>query len=85
EQVMMSLTKCMALKEHVGDWEWADMMALYCQNVVEEDREFARRVGVLLEEMEAAYKEMVDFIKELKAVAGVDTAVKTAKFLNDVL
>ncbi|GJT13815.1 hypothetical protein Tco_0860857 [Tanacetum coccineum] len=85
EQVMTSLTKCMALKERVGDWEWADMMALYCRNAAEEDSEFARRVGVLLEEMEAAYKERVDFIKELEVVPGVDAAVKTAEFLNDVL
>nr|GEY70996.1 reverse transcriptase domain-containing protein [Tanacetum cinerariifolium] len=68
EQVIMSLTKCMALKERVSDWEWADMMALYCQNAVEEDSKFARRVGVLLKEMEAVYKERVDFIKELEAV-----------------
>ncbi|GJX33437.1 hypothetical protein Tco_0243292 [Tanacetum coccineum] len=82
---MTSLTKCMALKERVGDWEWVDMMALYCRNAAEEDNEFARRVGVLLEEMEAAYKERVDFIKELKAVPDVDAAVKTAEFLNNVL
>nr|GEX02414.1 hypothetical protein [Tanacetum cinerariifolium]GEX02418.1 hypothetical protein [Tanacetum cinerariifolium] len=54
---MTSLTKCVALKEHVGDWEWADMMALYCRNAADEDSEFARRMGVLLEEMEAAYIE----------------------------
>ncbi|GJW01100.1 hypothetical protein Tco_1556351 [Tanacetum coccineum] len=82
---MMSLTKCMALKERVGDWQWADMMALYCRNASEEDSEFARRVGVLFEEMEAAYKERVDFIKELEAVSGVDAAVETAEFLKDVL
>ncbi|GKB46468.1 hypothetical protein Tco_0897221 [Tanacetum coccineum] len=69
----------------VGDWEWVDMMALYCRNAAEEDNEFARRVGVLLEEMEAAYKERVDFIKELKAVPDVDAAVKTAELLNHVL
>ncbi|GJQ97611.1 FAR1-related sequence 5-like protein [Tanacetum coccineum] len=47
--------------------------------------EFARRMGVLLEEMEVAYNERVDFIKELEAVPGVDAAVKTAEFLNDAL
>nr|GEU62918.1 hypothetical protein [Tanacetum cinerariifolium] len=36
-------------------------------------------------EMEAAYNERVDFIKELEAVPGVDAAVKTAEFLNDAL
>nr|GEZ49281.1 hypothetical protein [Tanacetum cinerariifolium] len=60
EQVIMSLTKCMALKERVSDWEWADMMALYCQNAIEEDSKFARRVGVLLKEMEVVYKERKD-------------------------
>ncbi|GKA32110.1 hypothetical protein Tco_0718477 [Tanacetum coccineum] len=85
EQVMTSLTKCMALKERVFDWEWVDIMTLYCQNTAEEDSEFARRVGVLLEEMEAVYKERVDFIKELEVVPDVDVAVKTAEFLNDVL
>ncbi|GJX74497.1 hypothetical protein Tco_0313092 [Tanacetum coccineum] len=37
---MTSLAKCVALKEHVGGWEWADMMALYCRNAAEEDSEF---------------------------------------------
>nr|GEW49742.1 hypothetical protein [Tanacetum cinerariifolium] len=30
-------------------------------------------------------RKMVDFIKELEAMSGVDVAVKTAEFLNDVL
>ncbi|GKF15591.1 hypothetical protein Tco_0057053, partial [Tanacetum coccineum] len=84
EQVMTSLAKCAALKERVGDWEWAYLMALYCRNAAEEDSEFVRRMGVLLEEMEAAYNERVD-IKELEAVPGVDATVKTAEFLNDAL
>nr|GEU72137.1 leucine-rich repeat protein [Tanacetum cinerariifolium] len=66
EQVMTSLTKCAALKERVGDWDWADMMVLYCRNAADEDSEFARRMGVLLEEKEAAYNERVYFIKELE-------------------
>ncbi|GJW36307.1 hypothetical protein Tco_0059227 [Tanacetum coccineum] len=37
-------------RERVGGWEWADMMALYCQNSAEEDSEFAR-MGVLLQEI----------------------------------
>ncbi|GJT44896.1 hypothetical protein Tco_0953611 [Tanacetum coccineum] len=82
---MTSLAKCMALKEHVGGWEWADIMALYCRNVVEEDSEFVRRMGVLLQEIEATYNERTDFIKELEAVLGVDAAVKTTEFLNDAL
>nr|GEX58052.1 RNA-directed DNA polymerase, eukaryota, reverse transcriptase zinc-binding domain protein [Tanacetum cinerariifolium] len=84
---MSSMMSCagVLIKKRVGDWEWADMMALYCQNATEEDSKFTRRVGALLEEMEAAYKERVDFIKELKAVSGVDAAVKTSEFLNDVL
>ncbi|GJW14760.1 hypothetical protein Tco_0018893 [Tanacetum coccineum] len=65
--------------------EWADMMALYCRNVAKEDSEFERRIGVLLQEMEAAYDEREDFIKELEDVPGVDVAIKTAKFLNDAL
>ncbi|GKA36415.1 hypothetical protein Tco_0722906, partial [Tanacetum coccineum] len=85
EQVLTSLAKCAALKERVGDWEWADIMVLYCQNAAEEDSEFARRMGILLEEMEAAYNERVDFIKELEVVPGVDAVVKTAEFLNDAL
>ncbi|GJW44669.1 hypothetical protein Tco_0073468 [Tanacetum coccineum] len=59
------------------------MMALYYRNSVKEDNEFARRIGVLLQEMEAAYDEMLDFIQELEAVSGVVAAVKTAEFLND--
>ncbi|GJY71240.1 hypothetical protein Tco_0474943 [Tanacetum coccineum] len=82
---MPSLIKCAALKERVGGWEWADMMMLYCLNVAEEDSEFARRMGVLLREMEARYNERVDFIKELEAVPGVDAAFKTTEFLNDAL
>ncbi|GKG60741.1 hypothetical protein Tco_0614303, partial [Tanacetum coccineum] len=41
--------------------------------------------GVLLEEMEATYKERVDFIKELEVVPDVDAVVKIAEFLNDAL
>ncbi|GKG49152.1 hypothetical protein Tco_0515604, partial [Tanacetum coccineum] len=67
KQGMPSLIKCAALKERVGVWEWADMMMLYCRNVAEEDSEFARRMGVLLREMEARYNERVDFITELSA------------------
>ncbi|GJR34593.1 hypothetical protein Tco_1210277 [Tanacetum coccineum] len=85
KQGMTSLAKCAALKERVGGWEWADMMLLYSRNAAEEDSEFARRMGVLLQEMEAAYNERVDFIKELEAVPGVDAAVKTAEFLIDAL
>ncbi|GKD94605.1 hypothetical protein Tco_1374442 [Tanacetum coccineum] len=51
----------------------------------QEDSEFARRMGVLLQEMEARYNERVDFIKELEAVPGVDAAFKIAEFLNDAL
>nr|GFB93883.1 hypothetical protein [Tanacetum cinerariifolium] len=80
---MTSLAKCATLKKRVGGWEWADMMALYCQNVTKEDSEFARRMGVLLQEIEAAYNERADFIKELETVPGVDPTIKTAEFLND--
>nr|GFC54451.1 hypothetical protein [Tanacetum cinerariifolium] len=67
---MTSLVKCAALQERVGGWEWADMMA---------------RMGVLLQEMVAAYDDRVDFIQELEAVLGIAAAVKTAEFLNDAL
>ncbi|GKC68061.1 hypothetical protein Tco_1100659, partial [Tanacetum coccineum] len=50
-----------------------------------EDSEFARRMGVLLKEMVAAYDDRVDFIREMEAVPGIAAAVKTAKFLNDAL
>ncbi|GKG18541.1 hypothetical protein Tco_0372839 [Tanacetum coccineum] len=82
---MTSLAKCAALKERVGGWEWADMMALYCRNVAKEDSKFERRIGVLLQEMEAAYDERADFIKELEVVPGVDAVIKTTEFLNDTL
>ncbi|GKC31635.1 hypothetical protein Tco_1038929 [Tanacetum coccineum] len=55
----------------------ADMMALYCQNAVEDDSEFAKRMGVLLQEMVAAYDDRVDFIRELEVVPGITAAVKT--------
>nr|GEV86075.1 endoglucanase 25-like [Tanacetum cinerariifolium] len=54
-------------------------------NATKEDSQFARRMGVLLQEMESAYDERANFIKELKVVPGVDAAVKTAEFLNDAL
>ncbi|GJV72871.1 hypothetical protein Tco_1492866 [Tanacetum coccineum] len=82
---MTSLVKCAALQERVGWWEWADIMVLYCKNAAEEDREFARRMGVLLQEMVAAYDDRVDFIRELEAVPGIAASVKTAEFLNDAL
>ncbi|GJV54519.1 hypothetical protein Tco_1450260 [Tanacetum coccineum] len=47
DKVITSLAKCAALQERVGGWEWADMMALYCQNAVEEDNEFARRMDAV--------------------------------------
>nr|GEU96221.1 hypothetical protein [Tanacetum cinerariifolium] len=76
---------CAALQDRVGGWEWTDIMALYCQNSAKEDSEFARRMGVLLQEMVAAYDERVDLIWELEAMSGVAVAVKTADFLNDAL
>ncbi|GJW14103.1 hypothetical protein Tco_0018236 [Tanacetum coccineum] len=83
--VMTSLVKCTALQERVGGWEWADMKALYCKNPVEEDSEFARRMGVLLQEMVVAYDDRVDFIRELEVVPGIAASVKTDEFLNDAL
>ncbi|GJX65224.1 hypothetical protein Tco_0299567 [Tanacetum coccineum] len=82
---MTSLVKCATLQERVDGWEWADMMVLYCKNAAEEDSEFARRMGVLLQEMVAAYDDRVDFIRELEAVPSIAAAVKTAEFLNDSL
>ncbi|GJX35757.1 hypothetical protein Tco_0247314 [Tanacetum coccineum] len=55
----------------------------FCED--KEDIEFARRIGVLLQEMEAAYNERLDFIRELEPVPGVVAAVKTAEFLNNAL
>nr|GEX21235.1 hypothetical protein [Tanacetum cinerariifolium] len=40
EQVMTSLVKCAELKDRVGGWEWADMMALYCVDAVVKTAEF---------------------------------------------
>ncbi|GJW69020.1 hypothetical protein Tco_0123444 [Tanacetum coccineum] len=65
---------------------WVDRGRLkMIKGMFEEDSEFARRMGVLLQEMEAAYNERVDFIKELEAVPGVNAAVKTSEFLIDAL
>nr|GEW91658.1 hypothetical protein [Tanacetum cinerariifolium] len=82
---MTSLVKCAALQERVGGWEWADMMALYCKNAAKEDSKFARRMGMLLHEMVAAYDDRVDFIRELEVVSGIAVTVKIAEFLNDAL
>ncbi|GJS69273.1 hypothetical protein Tco_0702114 [Tanacetum coccineum] len=51
----------------------------------EYDREYARRINALLQEMVVAYDERVDFIWEMEFVPGVVAAVKTAKFLNENL
>ncbi|GKB92567.1 hypothetical protein Tco_0964839 [Tanacetum coccineum] len=51
----------------------------------QEDTKFARRMGVLLQEMVAAYDDRVDFIRELEAVPGIAVAVNTTEFLNDTL
>ncbi|GJV51778.1 hypothetical protein Tco_1447519 [Tanacetum coccineum] len=61
--------------------QWC-MLYLICHV---EDSEFARRIGVLLQEMEVAYDERLDFIRELEAVPFVAAAVKTAEFLNNAL
>ncbi|GKA33002.1 hypothetical protein Tco_0719369 [Tanacetum coccineum] len=61
------------------------MMSCFGVPVRKEDSEFARRMGVLLQEMEVAYNERAYFIKELEVVSGVDAVVKTAEFLNDAL
>ncbi|GJX93468.1 ALP1-like protein [Tanacetum coccineum] len=84
-QVTQEIVNRTARLKRVGGWEWADMMVLYCQNAAEEDSEFARCIGVLLQEMVAAYDDRVDFIRELEAVPGIAAAVKTAEFLNDAL
>nr|GEV13422.1 hypothetical protein [Tanacetum cinerariifolium] len=74
---MTLLSKCAVLQERVSGWEWADIMALYCRKSVKEDPQFARRIGVLLQEMEAAYNERLDFIQELEAVPRVVVAALT--------
>nr|GFD31383.1 hypothetical protein [Tanacetum cinerariifolium] len=61
------------------------MMALYCKNAAKEDSKFARRMGMLLHEMVAAYDDRVDFIRELEVVSGIAVTVKIAEFLNDAL
>nr|GEX32097.1 nucleic acid-binding, OB-fold protein [Tanacetum cinerariifolium] len=50
-----------------------------------EDREFARRINVLLQEMTATRDDMVDFVQEIEAVPGVIMVIKTAEFLNETL
>ncbi|GJT27946.1 3-oxo-delta(4,5)-steroid 5-beta-reductase-like protein [Tanacetum coccineum] len=85
EWVMAWLPKCAALQERVGGWEWVDMMVLYCQSSATDDREFERRAGVLLREMEDAYDERMDFIRELEVVPGVIVVVKTTEFLKETL
>ncbi|GKC69866.1 hypothetical protein Tco_1115749 [Tanacetum coccineum] len=82
---MTSVPKCGVLRDVIGGWDWPRMMVLYCQNSVEDDRNFARRLNNLLQEMETAHDEKLDFIRELDSVPGVDAAVKTAKFLNEYL
>nr|GEW19371.1 hypothetical protein [Tanacetum cinerariifolium] len=82
---MTSLPKCKALQERVGEWDWGKMMVLYCKNAAAGDFEFARRIVVLYREMEIAYDEKLDFIRELDSVPGVAVAAETAEFLNDKL
>ncbi|GJX44900.1 hypothetical protein Tco_0261576 [Tanacetum coccineum] len=57
----------------------------FAPEFVYKDSEFARRMGVLLQEMVVAYDDRVDFIQELEAVPGIAAAVKTIEFLNDAL
>ncbi|GJW22733.1 hypothetical protein Tco_0033355 [Tanacetum coccineum] len=63
---------CGALRDAVGGCDWPRMMVLYCQKSVEDDRSFARRLNNLLQEMESAYDEKVNFIRELEAVSDLD-------------
>ncbi|GJY40371.1 hypothetical protein Tco_0427641 [Tanacetum coccineum] len=77
--------ECGALRDAVGGWDWPRMMVLYCQKSAEDDRSFARRLNDLLQEMESAYDEKVNFIRELEAVSGVDAVAKTTDFLNENL
>ncbi|GJW51270.1 hypothetical protein Tco_0092621 [Tanacetum coccineum] len=65
--------------------EWVDMIVLYCKRSAAEDREFARRINELLQEMVVAYDDKVDFIRELEAVSGIHAAVTTFEFLNENL
>nr|GEW18536.1 hypothetical protein [Tanacetum cinerariifolium] len=71
------------INERVGAWEWVDMMVFYYQNSAGEDREFFRRINVLLRGMVVAYDDRVYFIWELESVSGVVAAVKRAEYLND--
>ncbi|GJU18302.1 hypothetical protein Tco_1146268 [Tanacetum coccineum] len=63
----------------------SSMMSCAGVPIRKEDSEFARRMGVLLQEMVAAYDDRVDFVWELEVVPGIAAAVKTAEFLNDAL
>ncbi|GJX25374.1 hypothetical protein Tco_0231670 [Tanacetum coccineum] len=79
---MTSMPKCGALCDAVGGWDWVQMMTLYCQSSVEDERNFAGRLSDLLQEMINAYHKKMDSIRELEAVSGIATVVKTAEFLN---
>ncbi|GJT75984.1 hypothetical protein Tco_1042709 [Tanacetum coccineum] len=82
---MTSMPNCGALCDAVGEWDWVQMMSLYCQNSAADERDFAGRLNDLLQEMINAYDKKVDFIRELEGVPGIAAAVKTGEFLNNNL
>nr|GEV12931.1 hypothetical protein [Tanacetum cinerariifolium] len=79
------MPKCKALRERVGEWDWSKMIGVYYKSAMADDFEFARRISVLYQEMEIAYSEKLDFIRELEVVPGVAVEAKTTEFLNDKL
>ncbi|GJT39687.1 hypothetical protein Tco_0939552 [Tanacetum coccineum] len=82
---MTSMPKCGALHDAVGGWDWVQMMSLHCQSSIADERNFARRLRNLLQEMINAYDKKVEFIRELEVLSGIATTVKTAEFLNENL
>ncbi|GKD66364.1 hypothetical protein Tco_1308472 [Tanacetum coccineum] len=90
---MSWLSKCVALKERVGGWEWKDMMLLLEEMLAayEERVDFIREletvsdVAAAVKTAEFFNETLVDFIRELETVPDVAAAVKTAEFLNETL
>ncbi|GKC94777.1 hypothetical protein Tco_1160219 [Tanacetum coccineum] len=73
------------LERAVGGHNWLDMMIVYFDDYAYEQREFTRRLNVLIGEMNEACIDRMAFVQELRSVAGESVPAKTVVSLEEMM
>ncbi|GKD39002.1 hypothetical protein Tco_1259209 [Tanacetum coccineum] len=76
---------CEELEKAVSARNWLDMVAFYCREFVDEQREYDIKMGRLRGEMIEACQDRIAFVRELESVEGVTITMKTAVFFKEMM